>query len=157
MCDMSGKPIEITPGVPKDVEGMRKSLIDLISGGVGQGATPYSGPLGSQTDPLQLMAANMLSKKMGYGGYKAPGFYGMQGQPAGSGGMKMKSIAQGGSEGAGGGGFRAALPDTNTYDDNRRSSGGSVRGGYGRDRRDYDSTNPWKPRPRGGANPRRNW
>ena len=153
MCDWSGTPVEIISGVPKDAQGIREALIGLMSSGVNRGATPYTGPLGVAQDPLQLMVANTLAGKMGYGGYKAPQFYGMAGMPTGA-GISGFSVAQGGS--AGGGGFRNAEPDVSPYDGGSQS-GGSVRGGYGRDRRDYDSETTGTRAPRGGANPRRNW
>lgn len=62
------KPIEITPGVPKDVEGLRKSLMTLLSQKMSQGATPYGGPVAAGLDPLQVMAANIMSQQM----YKRP-------------------------------------------------------------------------------------
>ena len=74
MCDWSGEPIEITPGIPKDVENMRKGILRMLMGGLNRGATPYSGPIAPQTNPMMLGAANLLNQMMGYGQYKQPGF-----------------------------------------------------------------------------------
>ena len=62
------KPIEITTGVPKDAEGLRKSVMTFLSQKMSQGATPYGGPVAAGLDPLQVMAANIMSQQM----YKRP-------------------------------------------------------------------------------------
>ncbi len=85
MCFGEGKPIEITAGVPKDVEALRKGLIQLLQQGMKQGATPYTGPIAPQTNPLLLSSANMLMGLMGQGAYKQPGYYSMAGAPQGGG------------------------------------------------------------------------
>ena len=58
----SGKPIEITPGTPKDVAALRKSLISTLTGKMAGGATPYSGSVAYGFDPLQTNAANIMSQ-----------------------------------------------------------------------------------------------
>jgi hypothetical protein len=70
MGDMSGKPVEIIPGTPKDVAGLRKTLIDQLSKGAKSGATRYGGQLSAGVNPMQTAGADMISKLMGYGGYK---------------------------------------------------------------------------------------
>ncbi len=87
MCDWTGEPIEITSGVPKDVSKLRAGLIQLLQQGMKQGATPYTGPIAPQTNPLLLSGANMLMGLMGQGAYKQPGYYSMAGSPAGGGGV----------------------------------------------------------------------
>ena len=81
MACFEGKPTEIIPGTPKDVQGLRKQLIDMISGGMNQGATPYSGPIGTTADPGQLAAMNMLMGLSGNGKYSQGGSYSMPNQP----------------------------------------------------------------------------
>jgi hypothetical protein len=70
MGDMSGAPVEIIPGTPKDVAGLRKTLIDQLSKGAKSGATRYGGQLSAGVNPMQTAGADMISKLMGYGGYK---------------------------------------------------------------------------------------
>jgi hypothetical protein len=138
----SGNPIEVTSGTPRDVAGLRASLIQALSQGVNRGVTPYTGPLGAQTNPLQLMVANMLAQRMGYGGYSTPGFYAMRGMPY-SGGL---SINPAGTH-VRGGGFDSGR--TLAPGEGAGSSGGGARGGYGRDRRSYDPENASETKGRG--------
>jgi hypothetical protein len=65
-----GKPIEFNSGTPKDVAGLRQALIGKLSSGINQGATKYGGQLSAGVDPMQTAEADMISKLMGYGGYK---------------------------------------------------------------------------------------
>ena len=87
----SGAPTEFTMGTPEDVKGLREQLIKLLQGGLGKGATPYSGPVAPQQNQMTLGAANMLSQMMGYGQYQQPGFI-------------MNPYANAGGGGGGGGG-----------------------------------------------------
>ena len=80
MCFAEGKPTEFTMGVPEDVKAMRNSLIQMLTSGLGRGATPYGGPIAPQTNPMMLGAANMLNQMMGYGQYKQPGYMSYPGQ-----------------------------------------------------------------------------
>jgi len=66
----SGKPIETSPGVPKDVMPLRKDLIKTVQEMAARGATPYYGNLASNINPLMEQAANYYSTRMGYGPYK---------------------------------------------------------------------------------------
>jgi hypothetical protein len=66
----SGKPVEIIPGTPKDVAGLRKTLIEQLAKGAKSGATRYGGQLSAGVNPMQTAGADMISKLMGYGGYK---------------------------------------------------------------------------------------
>jgi hypothetical protein len=70
----TGAPTEFTMGTPEDVKGLREQLIKLLSSGLSQGATPYSGPIAPQQNQMTLGAANMLSNMMGYGPYQQSGF-----------------------------------------------------------------------------------
>ena len=63
------KPVEIIPGVPKDVEKLRKELITRIGGGMKEGATRYQGQLSTGTNPMQTNAASLISNLMGQGNY----------------------------------------------------------------------------------------
>jgi len=68
---MGNKPVEIIPGVPKDVGGLRKGMIEAILASMKSGIPSYGGPMAGM-DPLQMMASNLMAKQMGYGGYGGP-------------------------------------------------------------------------------------
>ena len=64
-----GDPIEIIPGTPEDVAGLRAALISMVSGGQSNRATPYGGRLTAPVDPMQAQGASMVSNLMGKGNY----------------------------------------------------------------------------------------
>jgi hypothetical protein len=92
-----------TAGVPEDVKSLRAKLIAQIKSGLSNGATPYTGPMGTTADSGQLAAMNMLMGMSGNGAYKTPSLYGMGG--TGSGGGNNGS-------GAGGGATNGRIPVT---------------------------------------------
>jgi hypothetical protein len=58
------KPLEIISGTPKDVAGLRQSLISMLSGKMGEGVAGYGGQMSAGLDPLQIMASNIMSQQM---------------------------------------------------------------------------------------------
>jgi hypothetical protein len=103
-----GKPVEVTSGTPKDVAGLRQALIGKLSSGINQGATKYGGQLSAGVDPMQTAGADMISKLMGYGGYKSN-----QGSLGGSSQWSSGGNFNPGVPGAyGGGGYTKINPNT---------------------------------------------
>lgn len=96
----NGDPIEITSNTPKDVAGLRKSLITLLNAKMDEGATGYGGQMAAGLDPLQTMASNIMAQHM----YGVP-YTG------------MRSVVGGGTGGGGGMG----LGKFNTYNGPPRS------------------------------------
>ena len=66
--------MEIIPGTPKDVSGLRGGLINALMQNLSQGVPSYGGPMAGM-DPLQMMASNLIAKQMGYGGYNGPNMF----------------------------------------------------------------------------------
>ena len=96
-----GQPVEITPGTPADVAKLRKSLISTFTEGTKNGVDYYPGQLAAQPSPMSNMAADMISRLSGYGGYNPAGAY----APTGGGGT-----GGGGGNGGGGGGTSPVPP-----------------------------------------------
>lgn len=98
---MKGPEMTYTAGVPEDAKGLRAALINLISKGMNQGATPYSGPLGTQADQGQIAAMNMLMGMSGNGKYQLPSTYSMPQQPTLGYSGNRRTISGGGGAGSG--------------------------------------------------------
>jgi hypothetical protein len=66
---------EIIPGTPKDVAGLRKALISMVTSGKNLGATRYADANGSPyqlnagTNPMQTTGATTISNLLGRGNY----------------------------------------------------------------------------------------
>ncbi len=69
---MTGEPIEIVSGVPKDMQGLRLALRDMLASKLGGGVEAYPGPVAAGMDPLQSMASNILSQQMYGQNYPGP-------------------------------------------------------------------------------------
>ena len=85
MGSWNGDPIEIIPGTPEDVGGIRSSLINMVLNGGAMGASQYGRtkydqlgrPVGidpyrlnAGTDPQQVSGTNILNKMAGLKPYK---------------------------------------------------------------------------------------
>ncbi len=62
-----GDEMTITPGVPKDVEGLRAYLVNMLMGKAQNGATTYPGPIATGYDPNRVGANQIMSDIMGGG------------------------------------------------------------------------------------------
>lgn len=94
---------EIIPGTPKDVAGLRKALISMVTSGKNLGATRYADANGSPyqlnagTNPMQTTGATTISNLLGRGNY-IPNTKVQFANPVWS---SMSSTATGGNDGKG--------------------------------------------------------
>lgn len=91
----SGEPVEVISGTPKDVTQLRKNLITTFNEGAKYGVDQFPGQIAAQASPMSNMAADMIARMSGYGGYNptslqpqggsgggvTPGFQGSRGTP----------------------------------------------------------------------------
>jgi len=85
------------PRYSKEQQELQRALIEMVSGQMGKN-TAYQGATTAAVDPLQLMAANIMST-MGSGkGYTAPSFLSPQGM-MGGGSNAVNLDYQGGNDG----------------------------------------------------------
>jgi hypothetical protein len=115
----ANEPVEIIPGVPKDVEGLREALINMVANGQSNAASRYGtsgtmtdasgrtlptftpGLLNAGTNPLQTQGASMLMNMMGKGNYIPS-----SGNQAYMGNWGSTTLSQSpGGDGRGGGGW----------------------------------------------------
>ena len=75
-----GEPIEFKDLLSPEQQALRKQLAGMVSQGLSKGATPYQGPLSVGMDPLQLMAANIMSNYGSGKGYNSAAMSGMPSQ-----------------------------------------------------------------------------
>ncbi len=78
----TGDELTITPGVPKDVLGLRKGLIETLKAKMQAGATPYNGPIAAGYDPNRVAANNILAQLMGAGNWGGANLIGSGGMNA---------------------------------------------------------------------------
>jgi hypothetical protein len=69
-----GKEIDFKEMRTPEQKEMMAMLFDTIKSNMGQGATPFMGPLSAGPNPAQLAAMNTMMQMGGYGGYQAPQF-----------------------------------------------------------------------------------
>ncbi len=101
---MFNKPIEIVSGVPKDAQGLRAALMDLLASKMEGGVQKYPGPVATGMDPLQTMASNIMSQQMYGQDYTGPNVSGAPWLGGGIEGMNPGTYGGGGDGGGGGGG-----------------------------------------------------
>jgi len=77
----NGDPVEIVSGTPKDVTQLRKNLIQTFNEGAKYGVDQFPGQMAAQASPMSNMAADMIARMSGYGGYNPTSL-----QPQGGGG-----------------------------------------------------------------------
>ena len=69
-----GKKMEYEPQMTPQEQKARGELLKLFQSKMGQGATPYTGPLTAPVNPMSLMAMNMMSSMYGGKPYSQPSF-----------------------------------------------------------------------------------
>ncbi len=102
-CLGGNQPIEIVSGVPKDAQGLRAALMDMLSQKMGGGVEAYPGPVAVGLDPLQSMGSNILSQQMYGQDYSGPNVSGAPWLGSGLPGMNPPPGGGGGGTGGGGG------------------------------------------------------